>query len=87
LLEKPRSLIRFVEDRAGHDRGYYLNWDKLRALGWQPRHDFRATIEKTVEWYLQNRWWWEKVRNAEFQEYYEQQYGKRLATAKPYAEK
>jgi len=84
LLEKPRSLIRFVEDRTGHDRGYYLNPDKIRKLGWEPRHDFRAAIQKTVEWYLQNHWWWEKVRDAEFDEYYQRQYGKRLATAKPY---
>ncbi|MEX0682111.1 MAG: dTDP-glucose 4,6-dehydratase [Dehalococcoidia bacterium] len=83
LLEKPRSLIRFVEDRAGHDRGYFLDSSKIQALGWHPRHDFKATLEKTVEWYLQNRWWWEKVRDADFQAYYEKQYGKRLAEAKP----
>ena len=52
LLEKPRSLIRFVEDRAGHDRGYYFNSDKIRALGWKPRHDFAAAVDKTVDWYL-----------------------------------
>jgi dTDP-glucose 4,6-dehydratase len=85
LLEKPRSLIRFVEDRAGHDRGYYLDSSKIHRLGWKPRHDLKATMEKTVEWYRQNRWWWEKVRDARFQEYYEQQYGRRLATAKPYS--
>jgi dTDP-glucose 4,6-dehydratase len=85
LLEKPRSLIRFVEDRAGHDRGYYLDSTKIRSLGWEPRHDLKASMEKTVEWYIQNRWWWEKVRDAQFQEYYEQQYGRRLATAKPYS--
>ena len=82
LLEKPRSLIRFVEDRAGHDRRYCVNYDKLKALGWAPRHDSAQGIQKAVEWYLQNRWWWEKVRDADFQEYYEKQYGKRLATAR-----
>jgi dTDP-glucose 4,6-dehydratase len=87
LLEKPRSLIRFVEDRAGHDRGYYPNSDKIRALGWSPRHDMQSAVQKTVEWYLQNRWWWEKVRDAGFQEYYDRQYGRRLATARPYAER
>lgn len=84
LLEKPRSLIRFVEDRAGHDRRYCVNADKIKALGWTPRHDFSKGIEKTVEWYLQNRWWWEKVRDADFAEYYDKQYGERLATARPY---
>jgi dTDP-glucose 4,6-dehydratase len=81
LLEKPHTLLRHVTDRSGHDRGYFLNFDKLAALGWQPRHNAQQTIEKTVEWYLKNKWWWERLRNEpRFQEYYEQQYGERLAT-------
>ncbi len=83
LTEKPRSLITHVEDRAGHDRRYAVNSDKLRALGWQPRHDATAGIQKAVEWYLQNRWWWEKARDEDFQEYYDKQYGKRLTEAMP----
>ena len=85
LLEKPRSLIRFVEDRTGHDRGYFLDSAKIGRLGWAPKHDFQRTIERTAEWYLQNRWWWENVRDERFEEYYRQQYGKRLAEATPYA--
>jgi dTDP-glucose 4,6-dehydratase len=85
LLGKPRSLIRFVEDRAGHDRRYHVNFDKIRALGWRPRHSFHEAIEKTVRWYVDNRWWWEKIRSGEFREYYERQYGKRLAEARPYS--
>lgn len=84
LLGKPRELIRFVDDRAGHDRRYGVNFDKLKKLGWEPRHDFDAAIETTVRWYEENRWWWEKVRGGEFKEYYEKQYGERLATARPY---
>jgi dTDP-glucose 4,6-dehydratase len=84
LLEKPASLIRFVEDRPGHDAGYRLDASKLRALGWQPRHDFSATIEKTVNWYRDNRWWWEKVKSGPYQEYYQRMYGRRLAASKPY---
>jgi dTDP-glucose 4,6-dehydratase len=84
-LEKPRSLIRYVEDRAGHDRRYCVNFDKIRALGWTPRHDFLAALEKTVQWYVENRWWWESVRAGQFREYYEKQYGKRLAEARPYS--
>ncbi len=85
LLEKPHDLIRHVTDRSGHDRGYYLNFDKIRALGWEPKHNAQQAIEKTVEWYLQNRWWWEKLRDsAPFQEYYETQYGERLATGSAY---
>jgi len=84
ITGKPRSLIRFVEDRPGHDRRYHVNFDKIRGLGWAPRHDFAAAIEETVRWYVDNRWWWEKVRAGEFKEYYAQQYGRRLAEAKPY---
>jgi dTDP-glucose 4,6-dehydratase len=85
LVERPRSLIRFVEDRQGHDRRYSLTSEKIRALGWSPRHDFEAAIEKAVRWYAENGWWWEPVRAGEFREYYEQQYGGRLAAAKPYS--
>ena len=82
LTEKPRSLITHVEDRAGHDRRYAVNTEKIRALGWSPKHDATEGIQKAVEWYLQNRWWWEKVRDRDFQDYYDTQYGKRLADAK-----
>ncbi len=85
LIEKPRSLIRFVEDRAGHDRRYGVNFDKIAKLGWSPRHDFSAAIEETVRWYVDNRWWWEPVRAGEFREYYEKQYAHRLAEARPYS--
>jgi len=85
LLEKPRSLIRFVEDRTGHDRGYFLDSAKIRSLGWAPKHGLQQTIERTAEWYLGNPWWWEEVRDERFAEYYEQQYGKRLAEAVPYS--
>jgi dTDP-glucose 4,6-dehydratase len=81
LTGRPKSLIRFVKDRPGHDRRYSVNFDKIQALGWSPRHDFRAAIEETVRWYLENTWWWEKVRAGEFQEYYNKQYGDRLANA------
>jgi dTDP-glucose 4,6-dehydratase len=84
LLEKPKSLIRFVEDRLGHDERYSLESDKIRALGWRPTNDFEAVIEKTVDWYRENRWWWQKVKSGQYREYYERMYGKRLAEAKPY---
>lgn len=86
LLGKPRSLIRFVADRAGHDRRYGVNFHKIKRLGWSPRHGFAEAIEKTVRWYAENRWWWEPLRSSEFRDYYEKQYGRRLAEARPYAE-
>lgn len=86
LLGRPASLIRHVEDRAGHDRRYGVDFAKIARLGWSPRHDFSSAIEETVRWYEENRWWWESVRGKDdFKEYYDKQYGERLATAKPYS--
>ncbi len=84
MLDKPKSLIRFVEDRQGHDQQYSMDASKIRALGWTPRHDFPAAIEKTVDWYRENRWWWEKIKSGEYRDYYQRQYGRRLAEARPY---
>lgn len=82
LLGKPRSLIRFVEDRTGHDVQYAMDTSKLRALGWSPRHDFEAAMQKTVAWYVENRWWWQKVKQGDFAAYYEKQYGEKLARSR-----
>ena len=76
-LGKPRSLIHFVEDRQGHDRRYSLNVDKLKALGWTPRHTCQEAIALTVDWYVANEWWWRPIKAGEFREYYERQYGSR----------
>ena len=86
MLEKPKSLIRFVEDRLGHDQRYSMESQKIRALGWAPRHDFTAALEKTVQWYRDNRPWWERIKSGEYREYYERMYGRRLAEARPYNE-
>jgi len=85
IVGRPKSLIRFVMDRAGHDRRYGVDYSKIGKLGWAPRHDFQQGVEKAVRWYQENQWWWEKVRGTDFQEYYDKQYGERLATATPYA--
>jgi dTDP-glucose 4,6-dehydratase len=82
MLEKPRSLIRFVEDRQGHDARYAIDTAKIRALGWLPRHDFEAALSKTVAWYRDNRWWWEKVKSGDYADYYQRQYGERLARSR-----
>jgi len=84
LLEKPLSLIRFVEDRKGHDRRYAVDSSKLRALGWAPQHDFTSALGKTLRWYQENRWWWEPIYAGPFQDYYRRQYGERLASGIPY---
>ena len=62
LLGKPNSLITFVTDRPGHDWRYAMDISKIRSeLGWTPRHDLEAGLSETVEWYLANRTWWERV--------------------------
>jgi dTDP-glucose 4,6-dehydratase len=73
------SLIRHVEDRAGHDRRYSLDTTKIRELGWQPRRDWDQNVRETVDWYRENRDWWEPIkRSGDFREYYERQYAGRL---------
>ncbi len=74
LLGKPHSLIQPVRDRPGHDRRYSLDCAKLRALGWRSRHDFAQAIEKTVRWYVDNEWWWRKIKSGAYKEYYRRQY-------------
>ena len=78
LLDKGEDLIQYVKDRPGHDRRYAMDSSKARAtLGWEPRHTFEAGLRSTVEWYLQNRSWWQRVRSGAYLAYYEQQYGSR----------
>jgi len=82
LLGKPHSLIKHVADRPGHDRRYSLDCSKIKALGWQPRHTFDEALEKTVRWYVENEWWWRKLKSGEYLEYYRKWYGQRLAQAR-----
>ena len=58
---------------------------KLQALGWQPKLGFDEAIDRTVLWYADNRWWWEKIKSGDYSRYYERQYGERIAHAKPHA--
>jgi dTDP-glucose 4,6-dehydratase len=81
LLDKPESLIRYVEDRPGHDRRYALTCEKMRALGWKQSGDFETLMEKTVRWYQDNEWWWRKIKTGEYMEFYKKQYEQRLANA------
>ena len=62
LLGKDESLIEFIEDRKGHDFRYSLDCSKLRKMGWKPEYSFDEALEKTVKWYVENRWWWEPLR-------------------------
>ncbi len=78
-LGKSRSLIRFVQDRPGHDRRYSIDCSRLRRLGWSPQVPFEEGLKQTVEWYRTHEAWWRKIKSGEFKDYYRQQYGQRLA--------
>jgi dTDP-glucose 4,6-dehydratase len=78
LTGRDDSAIRYVQDRPGHDRRYALDTTKLRSLGWEPKVDFREGLRRTVEWYRQNREWWEPIKRGEgFASYHARQYDKR----------
>jgi dTDP-glucose 4,6-dehydratase len=78
LLGKPRSLIRYVTDRPGHDRRYAIDASRAKTeLGWAPRRSFEEALGETVRWYVENRAWWERVISGEYLKYYERQYGGR----------
>ena len=77
------SLIEHIEDRKGHDRRYSLSSDRVKALGWEPQVGFDEGLERTVDWYRENEWWWQPIRSGEYREYYEQQYGRPLRGLTP----
>jgi dTDP-glucose 4,6-dehydratase len=79
LVGKPRSLIKPVADRPGHDRRYSLDTTKLEALGWKPQERFEEGLTKTVRWYRENEWWWRPIKDEdpEYRQYYRSQYGNR----------
>lgn len=74
-LKKGEELIEFVKDRLGHDRRYAIDSTKIKnELGWKPNYEFDSAIQKTIEWYLNNKNWWEKIIMGTYQQYYSQQY-------------
>jgi dTDP-glucose 4,6-dehydratase len=74
-LNKPESLISFVTDRAGHDLRYAIDPAKIhRELDWQPETKFADGIKLTINWYLENRPWWERIVNGEYRKYYQTMY-------------
>ena len=73
------DLVRHVEDRPGHDRRYSVDSAKVMGLGWRPEHSFDSTgLAETIDWYRENRTWWEPIKSGDYRAYYEQQYGARL---------
>ncbi len=77
-LGKSEDLITFVTDRKGHDMRYAIDPAKIHSeLGWLPETKFSVGIDMTINWYLENRDWWEEIISGEYTKYYERMYGNR----------
>jgi dTDP-glucose 4,6-dehydratase len=75
LLDKPHSLIKYVKDRPGHDRRYAIDCTKICfELDWTPEFTFKDGLKKTVDWYLANNTWLERVRSGKYLDYYATMY-------------
>lgn len=78
-LGKPESLIKYVTDRPGHDLRYAIDPTKLETeLGWKPEYTFDTGIKQTIQWYLDNKEWWQNILTGEYTNYFEKMYGERL---------
>lgn len=77
-LGQPKSLLRYVSDRPGHDRRYAVDCSRLRKLGWKPVVAFADGLRETVRWYQEHESWWRPIKSGEFKRYYEEQYRRRL---------
>jgi dTDP-glucose 4,6-dehydratase len=77
-LDKSEDLIGFVEDRPGHDRRYAIDSTKIKKeLGWKPEFTFESAVQDTIDWYIKNENWWERIISGEYQNYYNLQYKNR----------
>ena len=78
-LGKPESLIKYVTDRPGHDLRYAIDPTKLETeLGWKPQYTFDTGIQQTIQWYLDNKEWWQNILSGEYEKYFDKMYGNRL---------
>lgn len=74
-----KNLITFVKDRPGHDYRYAIDPSKIeKELEWKPQYKFEEALESTIDWYLENREWWEEIVSGDYKNYYELQYGSRV---------
>ncbi len=79
VLNKPESLIRYVKDRPGHDMRYAIDPTKLEnELGWKSEYNFDTGIRQTIEWYLNNKEWWQNIISGEYTKYFDKMYRERL---------
>ncbi len=79
ILDKPKSLIRYVTDRPGHDRRYAIDFSKLeKDLGWSPAIALSEGLAQTVRWYREHEDWWRRIKSGAYREFYQKHYGGRL---------
>ncbi len=79
-LNKSDNLIEYVKDRPGHDRRYAINSSKIRnEIGWEPSFNFGNALEATINWYIENKTWWERIISGDYLRYYKLQYSDRIA--------
>jgi dTDP-glucose 4,6-dehydratase len=83
ILDKPESLITFVEDRPGHDWRYAMSSEKLGSeLDWRPRKTLETGLDETVRWYLAHPGWWERIKSGDYMGYYDRMYASRIEAGK-----
>ena len=81
LTGRDLDLVRRVPDRAGHDRRYSVDSSKIKAIGWEPAHAFSDALQETIAWYVSRPDWWRPLKSGEYLDYYQRQYGDRLAAS------
>jgi dTDP-glucose 4,6-dehydratase len=78
LMDRGKDVVKFTEDRPGHDRRYAIDFSKIKnELGWEPKITFEEGLAMTVAWYRNNESWWKKVKSGDYQQYYRQNYSER----------
>lgn len=81
-LGKPHSLIKYVKDRLGHDRRYAIDATKVETeIGWKPQTTWEEGLQKTIKWYQENQDWVKRIRNGDYRDYYQMQYGTEIVAA------
>lgn len=80
LLGKPKSLVRFVNDRPGHDRRYAVDFSKIQKdLGWSPIYSLEEGLAQTVQWYISHEEWWQRIKSGAYRDFYRKHYQERLS--------
>jgi dTDP-glucose 4,6-dehydratase len=78
-LGKSEDLIKFIEDRLGHDKRYAIDASKIRKeLGWEPSYSVEKGLKETIQWYVDHKEWWQRIKSGVYQDYYKKQYGMKL---------